>query len=129
MLINRKTMLLTVAATLSVTSLAACSSPTNTSGGSAPNPAPAASAPAAPAPKPELKSLQIWQKDDYNTYPVAKYLEQATGYKVQYDMLPQDKPQDKLNILIASGEPYDAITTTGGTDFKALYADYAKKEL
>ncbi|MEK3914641.1 extracellular solute-binding protein [Paenibacillus sp. FSL H7-0331] len=127
MLINRKTMLLTVAATLSVTSLAACSSPTNTSGGSAPNPAPAASAPAAPAPKPELKSLQIWQKDDYNTYPVAKYLEQATGYKVQYDMLPQDKPQDKLNILIASGEPYDAITTTGGTDFKALYADYAKK--
>ncbi|UUZ80873.1 hypothetical protein LJK88_39845 [Paenibacillus sp. P26] len=61
--------------------------------------------------KPQLKSLQIWQKDDYNTYPVAKMLEEKTGYKVQYDMLPQDKPQDKLNLLIASGEPYDAITT------------------
>ncbi|SFK96598.1 putative aldouronate transport system substrate-binding protein [Paenibacillus sp. 1_12] len=131
MFINKKTMLITVAATLSVASLAACSTP-NKTGDSAASPAktaPAAQAPApAPAaPKPELKALQIWQKDDYNTYPVAKYLEQATGYKVQYDMLPQDKPQDKLNILIASGEPYDSITTVGSTDFKALYADYAKK--
>ncbi|WP_028547342.1 extracellular solute-binding protein [Paenibacillus sp. UNC451MF] len=77
--------------------------------------------------KPQLKSLQIWQKDDYNTYPVAKLLEEKTGYKVQYDMLPQDKPQDKLNLLIASSEPYDAVTTTGGSEFKAIYADYAKK--
>src|SRR5581483_5190184 len=60
-------------------------------------------------PKPTLRALQIWQKDDYNTYPVAKVLEEKTGYKVQYDMLPQDKPEDKLNLLIASGESYDAI--------------------
>ncbi|MNQ77195.1 Lipoprotein LipO precursor [compost metagenome] len=128
MLKHKKVMLVAVAASLSVTSLVACSSKsTNTGSSAAPASTSAAATPAAAGPKPELKSLQIWQKDDYNTYPVAKYLEQATGYKVQYDMLPQDKPQDKLNILIASGEPYDAITTGGSTDFKALYADYAKK--
>ncbi|MGG1554137.1 extracellular solute-binding protein [Paenibacillus ferrarius] len=125
---NKKLILVTLTAVLSASSLVACSS-----GSSKSSSAPAATGAAATAaatsagPKPELKSLQIWQKDDYNTYPVAKYLEQATGYKVQYDMLPQDKPQDKLNILIASGEPYDAVTTGGGTDFKALYSDYARK--
>ncbi|TBL76612.1 extracellular solute-binding protein [Paenibacillus thalictri] len=128
---RNKLLFLTLTASLSAASLAACSPQNQSDGktaGSASAPAPAASASTqAAAPKPQLKSLQIWQKDDYNTYPVAKFLEEKTGYKVQYDMLPQDKPQDKLNILIASGEPYDAITTTGTTDFKALYSDYAKK--
>lgn len=75
-------------------------------------------------PKPELRSLSIWMKDDYNTYPVAKVIEEKTGYKVKYDMLPADKSEDKLNLLISSAEPYDAITIGGN---KALYADYAKK--
>jgi putative aldouronate transport system substrate-binding protein len=126
---HKKMMLLTVAASLSVTSLVACSS-NGTDTKSSTAPAAASTAPAATAtagPKPELKSLQVWQQEDYNTYPVAKFLEDKTGYKVKYDMMPQDKPQDKLNILIASGEPYDAVTTGGSTDFKALYADYAKK--
>ena len=126
---NKKLMLVSLTACLSASSLVACSTGDSKSSNTA---SPAAStaasaAPTAAAVKPTLKSLQIWQKDDYNTYPVASYLEKATGYKVQYDMLPQDKPQDKLNILIASGEPYDAITTLGSTDFKALYSDYAKK--
>ncbi|UQZ83073.1 Lipoprotein LipO precursor [Paenibacillus konkukensis] len=121
----RKLAFLSLTACLSVAALAACGNNAGT-GGDTDSKAPAAPA-ATAGPKPELKALQIWQKDDYNTYPVAKFLEQATGYKVQYDMLPQDKPQDKLNILIASGEPYDVVTTAGTTDFKALYSDYAKK--
>jgi putative aldouronate transport system substrate-binding protein len=122
-MMNKKKWLLVSLAALTLTS-AACSTKSETT-----TPAPAANgtAPANSEVKPQLKSLQIWQKDDYNTYPVAKVLEDKTGYKVQYDMLPQDKPQDKLNILVASAEPYDAITTSGGSDFKALYADYAKK--
>jgi putative aldouronate transport system substrate-binding protein len=103
---------------LSVTTLVACSS-NGTPTASSKTPATTTSTEVSTAttePKSELKSLQIWQKDDYNTYPVAKYLEEKTGYKVHYDMLPQDKPQDKLNILIASGEPYDTITTFGSTD-------------
>ncbi|OPA80941.1 ABC transporter substrate-binding protein [Paenibacillus selenitireducens] len=125
----KKWMMATLVGGLSVTSLVACSS-TGTPGASSITPASKPSAEVSKAttePKSDLKTLQIWQKDDYNTYPVAKYLEQKTGYKVQYDMLPQDKPEDKLNILIASGEPYDAITIYGSTDFKALYSDYAKK--
>ncbi|NHN31409.1 extracellular solute-binding protein [Paenibacillus sp. S3N08] len=116
------------ALTLTATACSTKSDPTTPAAAPA-TPAPAASgaAPAKVEAKPALKSLQIWQKDDYNTYPVAKLLEDKTGYKVQYDMLPQDKPQDKLNILVASAEPYDAITTGGGSEFKALYADYAKK--
>ncbi|MGO4499355.1 extracellular solute-binding protein [Paenibacillus sp. 2RAB27] len=124
----KKLMLVTLTAGLSASSLVACSSgDTKTSSTNAPATAAATAAPTPEAPKPGLKSLQIWQKEDYNTYPVATFLEKATGYKVQYDMLPQDKPQDKLNILIASGESYDVVTTAGSTDFKALYADYAKK--
>jgi putative aldouronate transport system substrate-binding protein len=120
-------MVLTLAACMTATALTACSSKKDDSSAAPASGSPAAASATASGPKPELKSLQIYMTDDYNTYPVAKYLEQKTGYKVQYDMLPKDKPQDKLNILIASGEPYDAITTTGATDFKALYSDYAKK--
>ncbi|WP_246469678.1 extracellular solute-binding protein [Cohnella nanjingensis] len=54
-------------------------------------------------------------------------MEEKTGYKVQYDMLPQDNAEEKLNLLIASGEPYDAITTAGGSYNKALYSDYATR--
>jgi putative aldouronate transport system substrate-binding protein len=76
--------------------------------------------------KPVLRSLQIWLENDYNTNPVAKLLEERTGYKVQYDMLPKDKPEDMLNLLIASGDHYDVMTIMGTSDFKALYANYAK---
>lgn len=119
---NKKKWIAVTLAALTLTS-AACSSKGGDSS-SASSGTPAAGNKEA---KPQLKSLQIWQKDDYNTYPVAKLLEEKTGYKVQYDMLPQDKPQDKLNLLIASSEPYDVITTNGGSEFKAIYADYAKK--
>jgi putative aldouronate transport system substrate-binding protein len=74
--------------------------------------------------KPELKRLNVWINDDYNTYPVAKMLEEKTGYKMKYDMLPQDKWVEKLNLIMASGEGYDLITTYNNT---ALYSDYAQK--
>lgn len=84
----------------------------------------ATAAPESSGPKPELKTLNIWMKDDYNTYPVAKLLEERTGYKVKYDMLPADKPMDKLNLLMASAEPYDAVTIT--TE-KTVFTDFASK--
>ncbi len=74
--------------------------------------------------KPELKRLGIWQNEDYNTYPVAAMLEEKTGYKVQYDMLPQDKWGEKLNLIMSSGEPYDLVNTYNDM---ALYSDYAQK--
>ena len=38
-----------------------------------------------------------YMKEDPNTYPVAKDLEEATGHPVKYYTLPQDKPEEKLN--------------------------------
>lgn len=115
-----------------VISLAACGGGTEGSGsGTGQSPEPVGSAggeeTAVDSAKPNLRALQIWQKEDYNTYPVAKFLEERTGYKVQYDMLPQEKAMDKLNLLMASGDAYDVITTSGGNDYRALYSDYAKK--
>ncbi len=92
-------------------------------GTKAPASAAATTAPAEDTAKPELKSLNLWSKDDYNTYPLAKVIEEKTGYKVKYEMLPADKAMDKLNLLISSGEPYDVITISGE---KAVYTDYAK---
>jgi len=77
--------------------------------------------------KPTLKTLNPWMQDNYNTYPVAKMLEDKTGYHVEYEMLPADKPEDKLNIIMSSGTEYDLITTPGGNVFKGLYSDYAKR--
>ncbi len=127
--LRKKTGVLATAAVL--TFAAACS---QTSGGGAEAPSGAA-APETSAPKeetkeavkPNLKALHHWMKDDYNVYPVAKVIEEETGYKVQYDMLPQDKAEDKLNLIMASGEAYDYIYTHGGSSWKALYSDYAKR--
>lgn len=104
-------------------SLAACSSSDKSKEGEA-SAAPAETAKAAAEAKPELKRLGVWQAQDYNTYPVAGMLEQKTGYKVKFDMLPQDNPVQKLNLLMSSGEPYDVVTMFSDM---ALFSDYAQK--
>lgn len=74
--------------------------------------------------KPTLKALVSYKSGlDYNNYPVQKYLEEKTGYKVQYDTLPADNANDKLNAIMASGADYDYITTWD----KTRYADYAQQ--
>ncbi|HBM81179.1 MAG TPA: ABC transporter substrate-binding protein [Clostridiaceae bacterium] len=73
--------------------------------------------------KPELRALMGYASVDLNTYPSAKVLEQRTGYKVHYDTLPQDRPIDKLNLIISSGENYDFITYSNAQ----RYTYYAKE--
>ncbi len=75
--------------------------------------------------KPILKAMGVYQKDDYNAYPVAKVLEERTGYHVEYDMLPQDKWEEKLNLVMASGDSYDIVTIMGSG--RARYIDYAEQ--
>lgn len=79
------------------------------------------------AEKPKLKVLQRWLAEDYNTYPVAKVLEEQTGYKVDYEMLPQENGQERLNLLLGSGEHYDAVSVSGISEFKAMFLDYARQ--
>lgn len=111
---------------LLVTTMAACSGnngKNNEGSGNATNAGSEATA-KPDAPKPELKRLNVWQNDDYNAYPVAKLLEEKTGYKVKIDMLPQDKWAEKLNLIMSSGEEYDIVTSYSDM---ALYSDYAQK--
>lgn len=113
-----------VMAALMVTTAAACSGNNGNNGGSAPASAGSEASAKPDAPKPTLKRLNVWTNEDYNTYPVAKLLEEATGYKMEYDMLPQDKWAEKLNLIMSSGEAYDMVTSYSDM---ALYSDYAQK--
>jgi putative aldouronate transport system substrate-binding protein len=71
---------------------------------------PKTEAPAAlSAEKPTLRMLIGSRNFDPNTYPVAKLLEEKTGYKVQYEMLPAEGANDKLNLLMANKEQFDII--------------------
>ncbi|MFC4596714.1 extracellular solute-binding protein [Cohnella hongkongensis] len=72
---------------------------------------------AAPEEKPVLKALRNYMQDDYNSYPVNQYIEEKTGYTVRNDMLPQEKPGDKLNLIMASGADYDFIDAMNTQDF------------
>ncbi|MCL6442898.1 MAG: extracellular solute-binding protein [Alicyclobacillus sp.] len=71
---------------------------------------------------PVVKILENWANINYNTYPVALYLREATGFNVQYDMLPQDgtAAQNKLNLIMSSGADYDLIET--GSQQMAYFA-------
>lgn len=69
--------------------------------------------PAAEAAKPTLKILANYQANiDPNKDVMVADLEKATGYKAEFFMLPQQKPEEKLNIEIASGADYDILKLT-----------------
>lgn len=80
---------------------------------------------AAKSGKPTLRGLVNNVKIDLNTYPVAQMLEEKTGYKVEYDLLPQENVQEKLSLVLASGEDYDFITLL--PKYYNLYVDYAQQ--
>ncbi|WP_405082275.1 extracellular solute-binding protein [Paenibacillus chitinolyticus] len=88
--------------TLALSLLAGCSPSKTETGGAASG--------GESAQKPELRMLGFQKSNfDPNTDPVAKFLEEKTGYKVKYETLPVENPDDKLNLLIANKEPYDIL--------------------
>lgn len=74
-------------------------------------------------PKPTLKMLKTWAAFDYNKDPLASLLQQKTGYQVEYTALPQDGFNEKLNLIMASGEEYDLISVSQWS--KSQYFQYA----
>jgi len=60
---------------------------------------------------PTLKVLSFYANFDPNKNPQKALIEEVTGYKVEYFMLPQDaeKADEKLNITVASGSEYDIL--------------------
>lgn len=73
--------------------------------------------------KPTLKVLTTYSNEDLNTTKVSQLLEERTGYKVQYDMLPQKNTYDKLNLILSGGDDYDVIAMGNS---KTVFASYAK---
>lgn len=59
--------------------------------------------------KGELKYLMSYQVTDPNEEPPAKKIEELTGYKVTYYMLPSEGADEKLNLELSSGAEYDII--------------------
>ncbi len=59
--------------------------------------------------KPTLRQLGFQRNFDPNADPVAKFLEEETGYKVNYEILPLEGYDDKLNLLMANKEEIDIV--------------------
>lgn len=88
------------------------------------------SLPAAQAKGETLRMLVHYTDVDMANDNAHKLLEEATGYKLQYDFLPQENPLDQLNLMFASGDvEYDYISIAASEVAKNLFATYASKGL
>ena len=59
--------------------------------------------------KPTLKVLGYNASFDPNADPIAKEIEDRTGYKAEYFMLPAQNANEKLNVELSSGSSYDIL--------------------
>lgn len=78
--------------------------------------------------KPVLRQLGFQRNFDPNQDPVSSFLEEKTGYKVKYEALPLENPDDKLNLLMANKESYD-ILKLSGSQYNRLAAQGALEPL
>jgi len=62
--------------------------------------------------KPVLRQLQPFDRFDPNAEFTAKFLEEKTGYKSVYEMLPEEMANEKLNLLMSNKEKYDILRLT-----------------
>jgi putative aldouronate transport system substrate-binding protein len=116
---KRKLLTILAAATLAI-SMAGCGSGTNEespasspAGSSSPANSAQPSGSDSGDAKPELRMLVPFEQIDHNTDPVAKYLEDKTGYPVKYEQLPAEDSDQKLNLLMANKEAYDIMKISG----------------
>lgn len=68
--------------------------------------------------KPVLRQLQPYDRFDPSTDRTAIFLEEKTGYKSIYEMLPEELPNEKLNLLMANQEKYDIMRLTRDQFFR-----------
>lgn len=59
--------------------------------------------------KPTLKVLGYNASFDPNADPIAREIEEITGYKAEYFMLPAQNADEKLNVELSSGSSYDIL--------------------
>ncbi|RIX60118.1 extracellular solute-binding protein [Paenibacillus nanensis] len=109
---GKKWKLSIVCAAMMALLVSACSGNTGSKGGDA-NTGTSGSGAEEQQEKPVLKQLGPQRNFDPNGDKVAAFLEEATGYKVEYETLPLENPDDKLNLLMANNEPYDIVKLSG----------------
>ncbi|MCR2807514.1 extracellular solute-binding protein [Paenibacillus soyae] len=69
--------------------------------------------------KPEMTMLMQYGLFDPNADPVSKAIEEATGYKTKYEMLPAENADEKLNLMVANKQNFD-IMKLGSAQFYKL---------
>lgn len=79
------------------------------------------------AKKPTLKYLVNSMPVDPNDYYAPNKMEEITGYKVDYEMLPAENPVDSLNLKIASGVEYDIVSVGTALELRALFDTFARQ--
>lgn len=99
-MLKKAALLLTVAA-LGVTTAACGGGKETQTGGTSPAPEGGA--------KPALRQLMQYGNFDPNKEFTAKTISEKTGYTVNYEMLPAENPDEKLNLLMANKEEYDVM--------------------
>ena len=73
--------------------------------------------------KPKIKWLSAFANFDLYNDPSAKIIRDLTGYDFEYEMLPAENSEDKLNLIMSSGEEYDVVMIPN----KDLFYKYAKQ--
>lgn len=87
--------------------------------------------PAAQAEEPvTLKILRGYTSVDLATDNALGLIEEATGYNLEYDLLPSENSLDQLNLMFASGDfEYDYIMMGASEESKNLFNTLASKGL
>ncbi|WP_339295964.1 extracellular solute-binding protein [Paenibacillus sp. FSL W7-1279] len=61
------------------------------------------------AEKPSLRMIMQYGLFDPKTEYVAKYIQERTGFNVEYELLPAENADEKLNLLVSSKDNYDFV--------------------
>jgi putative aldouronate transport system substrate-binding protein len=120
----KKTLLLASVFALSLIA-AACGNSAET-GSPSSSPAEGATPAATVAPsdgsKPALRMLMQYGRFDPNKDFMAQYIKEKTGYDVNYEMLPAENFDEKLNLMIANKEPIDFMKLNSAQFYKLASA-------
>ena len=80
--------------------------------------------------KPKINILVPYAPFDVKTDNAVKELSEKTGYQVEFDTLPEQNSNDRLNLIFSSGNiDYDYIRIGSGDVEKSLFVTYASRGL
>lgn len=82
------------------------------------------------ADRPKLNMLIPYAPFDVKTDNAVKELSKHTGYEIEFDTLPEQNSNDRLNLIFSSGNiDYDYIRIGSGDVERSLFATYASRGL